>query len=98
MDDCIFCKIIKKEIPCYQVYEDNLFLGFLDINPLNLGHTLLIPKNHYQWVDEVEPYNVYWQTARKLSQAIQLATNCLIVSKVVYGLGVNHAHIHLRIS
>ena len=95
MENCIFCKIINKEIPCYQVYEDNLFLGFLDINPLNLGHTLLIPKNHYQWVDEVEPYNVYWQTARKLSQAIQIATNCLIVSKVVYGLGVNHAHIHL---
>ena len=95
MSDCIFCKIIKGEIPCFKVYEDEKFFAFLDINPLNLGHTLLIPKQHFQWVDGVEPYDQYWQLARKLSQAIQKATNCLIVSKIVYGLGVSHAHIHL---
>ena len=95
MDDCIFCKIINSEIPCYKVYEDEIFLAFLDINPLNLGHTLLIPKQHFNWVDDVEPYSQYWQTARKLSQAIQKATNCQLVSKIVYGLGVPHAHIHL---
>lgn len=95
MENCIFCKIIKGELPSYKVYEDDLFMAFLDINPLNLGHTLVIPKNHYQWVDEVEPYGTYWQIARKLSQAIQAATSCLVVAKVVYGLGVTHAHIHL---
>ncbi len=95
MDDCIFCKIIKKEIPCFKIYEDDLFLAFLDINPLNLGHTLLIPKQHFQWVDEVEPYDQYWQLARKLSQVIQKVTGCLLVAKIVYGLGVSHAHIHL---
>jgi histidine triad (HIT) family protein len=95
MEDCIFCKIIKGEIPCYKVYEDDLFLAFLDINPLNLGHTLLIPKKHFQWVDDVEPYDQYWQLARKLSQAIQKATGAILVSKIVYGLGVSHAHIHL---
>ena len=95
MDDCIFCKIIKKEIPCFKIYEDDLFLAFLDINPLNLGHTLLIPKQHFQWVDEVEPYDQYWQIARKLSQVIQKVTGCLLVAKIVYGLGVPHAHIHL---
>ena len=41
MDDCIFCKIIKGEVPCYKVYEDANFLGFLDINPLNSGNSLL---------------------------------------------------------
>lgn len=95
MDDCIFCKIVKGEIPSYKVYEDEQFLAFLNIRPLNLGHTLLIPKKHFQWVDQVEPYDIYWQTARKLTSIIQKATNCLIVSKSVYGLGVPHAHIHL---
>ncbi|APR65282.1 HIT family protein [Borrelia anserina] len=46
MSDCIFCKIVKNEIFCYKVYEDDLVLAFLDINPLNIGHTLVIPKQH----------------------------------------------------
>ncbi|WP_024653894.1 HIT family protein [Borrelia persica] len=46
MSDCIFCKIVKNEVSCYKVYEDNLILAFLDINPLNIGHTLVIPKQH----------------------------------------------------
>ena len=44
--DCIFCKIINGDIPCYKVYEDDLILAFLDINPVNPGHTLIIPKEH----------------------------------------------------
>lgn len=95
MDGCIFCKIVAGEVPCFKIYEDATFMAFLDINPLNLGHTLLIPKQHFNWVDEVEPYDQYWKLARKLSQTIQLATNCQLVSKIVYGLGVPHAHIHL---
>lgn len=95
MENCIFCKIVKGEIPCFKVYEDSTFMAFLDVNPLNLGHTLLIPKQHFNWVDEVEPYDQYWQLARKLSLAIQKATQCLLVAKIVFGLGVPHAHIHL---
>ncbi len=95
MEDCVFCKISKGEIPCFKVYEDATFMAFLDINPLNLGHTLLIPKQHFNWVDEVEPYEQYWRLARKISRAIQTATGCLVVAKIVYGLGVPHAHIHL---
>lgn len=95
MHDCIFCKIVKGEIPCYKVYEDDNFLGFLDINPLNPGHTLLIPKKHIQWVDDYEPYTDYWQTARKLSKIIQEKLNSVLISYIVYGLGVPHAHIHL---
>jgi len=46
--DCVFCKIVKGEIPSYKIYEDNKFFAFLDINPMNPGHTLVIPKEHYE--------------------------------------------------
>ncbi len=46
MEECIFCEIVKGEIPCYKVYEDEKTLAFLDINPVNVGHTLVMPKNH----------------------------------------------------
>ncbi|UPA16240.1 HIT family protein [Borrelia coriaceae] len=46
MSDCIFCKIVRNEISCYKVYDDELVLAFLDINPLNVGHTLVIPRQH----------------------------------------------------
>ena len=93
--DCVFCKIIKGEVPCYKIYEDKNFLAFLDINPLNAGHTVLIPKKHVQWVNDYEPFCKYWETARKISRVIQKSLNPLVVSYVVYGLGIPHAHIHL---
>lgn len=46
--DCIFCKIAKGEIPCHKIYEDKEFFAFLDITPINKGHTLLIPKEHFK--------------------------------------------------
>ena len=95
MNDCIFCKIVKGGIPSHKVYEDDNFLAFLDIHPLNPGHTLLIPKKHVEWVNDYEPFCEYWQTARKLSGTIQKALDPILVSYVVYGLGVPHAHIHL---
>ena len=94
-NECIFCKIAKGEIPCYKIYEDQDFFAFLDIKPLNPGHTLLIPKKHIQWVNDYEPFCNYWKTARKLSKIIEKSLNPIIVSYVVYGLGVSHAHIHL---
>jgi histidine triad (HIT) family protein len=53
MDDCIFCKIIRGEIPCYKVYENSDVLAFLDINPLSKGHILVLPKNHYATIIEI---------------------------------------------
>lgn len=47
MEECIFCKIVKNEIPCYKVYEDEMVLAFLDIHPAAEGHTLIVPKEHY---------------------------------------------------
>jgi|SRR3989344_8398616 len=53
MNDCTFCRIVKKEIPCYKIYENNLYLGFLDSNPIVEGHVLLIPKIHYETIFEL---------------------------------------------
>lgn len=58
MEDCIFCKIVKGEIPAYKVYEDEKVYAFLDINPLSEGHTLVLPKEHYVNVLDV-PEDIY---------------------------------------
>lgn len=52
--DCLFCKIIAGEIPSYKVYEDEFTLAFLDINPINPGHTLVVPKKHYANIEETD--------------------------------------------
>lgn len=52
--DCIFCKIVKGEIPCYKIYEDEDILAFLDVNPVGLGHTLIIPKKHFLDLMEID--------------------------------------------
>jgi histidine triad (HIT) family protein len=53
MDNCIFCKIVAGEMPSHQVYEDDKVLAFLDIRPVNPGHTLVIPKSHYQNMEDI---------------------------------------------
>ncbi|MFA7087791.1 MAG: HIT family protein [Patescibacteria group bacterium] len=50
---CVFCEIIKGNLPCHKVYEDEKFLAFLSIGPVNPGHTLVVPKEHYQYLEEV---------------------------------------------
>lgn len=55
MQDCIFCKIIRGEIPSHKIYEDESVLVFLDINPINPGHTLVIPKRHYENILDTPP-------------------------------------------
>ncbi|PIZ99034.1 MAG: HIT family protein [Candidatus Komeilibacteria bacterium CG_4_10_14_0_2_um_filter_37_10] len=95
MNDCIFCQIIEGKIPSYKVYEDENYFAFLDIHPLNPGHVLLIPKKHTLWVDEVESFSEYWSVAHKISGAIKNALQPELTGYVTYGLGVNHAHIHI---
>lgn len=55
MADCIFCKIIQGQIPCAKIYEDDRVLSFMDINPINAGHSLVIPKQHYDTLFQVSP-------------------------------------------
>ena len=52
MDECIFCKIVKGEIPCEKIYEDEEFIAFLDVNPVGEGHTLVIPREHFENIFE----------------------------------------------
>lgn len=95
MDNCIFCKIVNKEIPANIVYEDANFLAFLDIHPKSPGHTLVIPKKHYRWVWDVPNLTEYFDVTGKVALAIRKAFNQeMILSKIV-GEEIHHAHIWL---
>lgn len=93
MESCIFCKIVRGEIPSHKVYEDNDFLAFLDIHPHTPGHTQVIPKKHYRWVWDIPDIGTYFEIAQKIAHAQQKAYDTdWILSKIV-GDEVPHAHI-----
>lgn len=92
---CVFCTIVQKKIPSYRVFEDDLFLGFLDIQPRVRGHTLLIPKKHYQWVYDVPQFKNYWHTVLIITKALKKALLPQFVTYITHGLEVSHAHIHI---
>jgi histidine triad (HIT) family protein len=100
MNDCIFCKIVKKEIPAHIVYEDNDFLVFLDIRPQSPGHSLVIPKKHYRWVwdittDKKISPNIgqYFEIVSKIALAQKKAFNQEVILSKIVGEEVPHAHI-----
>lgn len=95
MEDCIFCKIVKEELPSYKVYEDSSFVAFLDIKPLNKGHVLVIPKKHFRWVQNVEPFIEFWKVADIVTKAITKSLGSDHVNYVTLGNAVHHAHIHI---
>ncbi|MDO8579444.1 MAG: HIT domain-containing protein [bacterium] len=91
--DCIFCKIIRGQIPSHKVYEDGDFLAFLSIDPESPGHTLVIPKKHYRWVWDVPNIGEYFETARKIALAQKKAFSTDFVFSKIIGEEVPHAHI-----
>ncbi|MEI6172204.1 MAG: HIT family protein [Bacteroidota bacterium] len=93
----IFTRIINKEIPCYKVAEDENYLAFLDINPLQEGHTLVIPKKEINYIFDVgdELHAGLWNFAKKIGKAIEKVVPCQRIGITVIGLEVPHAHIHL---
>lgn len=93
--DCIFCKIVNGEIGSYKVYEDEEFFAFLDIRPLNLGHTLVIPKKHHRWVWDVQNIGAYYEVVGRIANAIKRVFNVDYVVSLVFGEEVSHAHIWL---
>ena len=97
MNDCIFCKIIKKEIPCAKVYEDENFLAFLDIEPVSDGHLLIIPKKHIVWMQDVDDETIskIFKLSKKLMGTIKNGLKCDYVQVSVGGTDVPHFHIHL---
>jgi len=93
----IFTRIVNGEIPCYKVAEDERFLAFLDINPLQEGHTLVIPKKEVDYIFDIENelHAGLWNFARKIARAIEKVVPCKRIGITVIGLEVPHAHIHL---
>ncbi len=75
MEDCIFCKIVQGDIPCFKIYEDDKVLAFEDINPIAEGHTLIIPKRHAQdlWEIPTEDLTAIHLTSQKIIRAIKKA-------------------------
>lgn len=100
--NCIFCKIINGEIPCYKVYEDEIVLAFLDISQASKGHTLVVPKKHYANMlecDEEVLAHLY-KVANRLGNLITnrlgaLGMNILTNVNEVAGQTVKHFHVHL---
>ena len=102
MEDCIFCKIVKGEIPCSKVYEDDKVLAFEDINPIAEGHTLIIPKAHAEnlWEIPEEDLIAIQLASQKIVRAIRKVLNPTGVAVLqLNGRGVNqvvmHYHLHL---
>ena len=93
----LFSKIIAGEIPSYKVAEDDRYYAFLDINPVQPGHTLVIPKREEDYLFDLtdEELGGLMVFAKKVARGIKRATNCRKVGVAVLGLEVNHAHIHL---
>ena len=102
MNDCIFCKIVKKEIPCNKIYEDNDVLVFLDIAPVNAGHALVIPKKHFVNIYET-PEDILiemMKAVKKISHAIKDGLsadgiNVTMNNDPAAGQVVFHSHIHI---
>lgn len=93
----IFSRIVKGEIPCYKIAEDEHFFAFMDINPVAKGHTLVIPKREVDYIfalddNEIADMMVF---AKNVAKAIEKAVPCKRIGVAVIGLEVPHAHIHL---
>ncbi|HUC31073.1 MAG TPA: HIT domain-containing protein [Candidatus Paceibacterota bacterium] len=97
MADCIFCKIIQKEIPAYIVWENETLMAFLDMRPVSPGHLLIIPKEHGENIFDMPDslYKEIFNIARALSTPLQKAMGSARVGMIVEGFGVPHAHLHL---
>ena len=101
MDNCIFCKVIKGDIPSSKVYEDNETFAFLDINPINKGHTLVVPKTHSVNLFDISENdaNSLINAVIKVSKGLSKAEKCAVKVEANNGKAagqvVFHSHFHL---
>ena len=93
----IFTKIIKREIPAFIIHEDDFFIAFLDINPIQKGHTLIVPKTEIDYFFDIEDdlLSKMLLFTKKIAKAIKKTIECKKISMSVIGLEIPHAHIHL---
>ena len=102
VEDCIFCKIVKKEIPSKILYENEKNLAFLDIFPINDGHTIVIPKNHYQNIEDapegeiVELFKIVKNLAIMIHNKLKIeGYNILQNNFEAAGQVIKHLHVHI---
>ncbi len=102
MADCIFCQIIRGELPCAKVYEDQRVISFLDINPINAGHTLVLPKRHYATLFDITEDDLQACAAicQKIGSAVFKATKAAGLNYFQNnyrpaGQLIDHIHFHL---
>jgi len=102
MENCIFCKIIRGEMPCYKIYEDEKIIAFLDINPWTRGHCLVAPKKHFQDIFDVdeETLSALISAVKKISSLAKkklgaIGVNILQNNGELAGQLVPHIHFHV---
>lgn len=102
MPDCIFCDIVDEEKPAHRIYEDEQTLAFLDIEPANLGHVLVIPTTHRETLTDMEASLVggVFQTARRIAAALEATwnpdgVNIVQSNGAAAGQEIAHAHVHV---
>ena len=97
MQDSIFTKIIKGEIPAHKVYEDDDTLAFLDIHPITPGHTLVVPKRQVEFVWDLEEadYRALMDAVQKVARHLRETLDAPYIGVQVIGVDVPHAHVHL---
>lgn len=99
--DCIFCKIVRNEIKSYKIYEDEYVLAFLDINPMNKGHILVIPKKHYERLSEIPEEELknfivgFKKVLKIVEEKIAKDYNILVNNGKTSGQEIMHAHVHI---
>ena len=93
----IFSRIINGEIPCYKIAENDKFFAFLDINPVQKGHTLVVPKKEVDYIFDIDDNDIQEMMlfAKQVAVKIKEAIPCTKIGVAVIGLEVPHAHIHL---
>lgn len=99
--DCLFCKIVNGEIPCLKVYEDDVVLAFLDINPDSDGHTLIIPKKHFTDLDDIdlETLNHINKVSKDIKKLLEEKLGCEGISLLQnngFVQEIKHYHLHLK--
>ena len=99
--DCLFCKIINGDIPCYKIYENDYVLAFLDINPDSDGHTLIIPKKHFTDLDDIDETTLseIFKTAKLIKKMLEEKLGCegiVLQQNNGFVQEIKHYHLHLK--
>ena len=99
--DCLFCKIINGDIPCYKIYENDFVLAFLDINPDSDGHTLIIPKEHFTDLDDIDNNTLseIFKAAKLIKKTLEEKLGCegiVLQQNNGFVQEIKHYHLHLK--